>query len=194
MTRQGVLERGTMRLKSPILRPTSRIHLGSLATPIGCDIRRQPIRLRRRLRCCRRTRGRFRFRSKARRSLNRRVRPGDVIVVPGGGDVMVVGWVHRPGYFKVGSGLTVMGAIGAAGGPMYAADTDDVTLIRSTPKGSKRVGPLNLKKISEDKESDRPVRGNDVIDVPYSGLRIGPFIFYSVLSRMGVGGPAIPAF
>jgi protein involved in polysaccharide export with SLBB domain len=87
-----------------------------------------------------------------------------------------------------------MGAIGAAGGPMYAADTDDVTLIRSTPKGSKTVVPLNLKKISEGKESDLPVKGNDVIDVPYSGLRIGPFIFYSVLSRMGVGGPAIPAF
>jgi len=128
------------------------------------------------------------------RYLNLPVRPGDVIVVPGGGDVMVVGWVHRPGYFKVGSGLTVMGAIGAAGGPMYAADTDDVTLIRSTPKGSKTVVPLNLKKISEGKESDLPVKGNDVIDVPYSGLRIGPFIFYSVLSRMGVGGPAIPAF
>src|SRR5579864_1366811 len=52
------------------------------------------------------------------RYLNLPVRPGDVIVVPGGGDVMVVGWVQRPGYFKVGSGLTVMGAIGAAGGPM----------------------------------------------------------------------------
>src|SRR5260370_23573925 len=84
--------------------------------------------------------------------LNMPVRPGDVIVVPGGGDVMVVGWVHRPGYFKVGSGLTVMGAIGAAGGPMYAAHTDDVTLIRSTPKGSKAGVPLKLKKISQGKE------------------------------------------
>jgi polysaccharide biosynthesis/export protein len=128
------------------------------------------------------------------RYLNLPVRPGDVIVVPGGGDVMVVGWVQRPGFFKVGSGLTVMGAIGAAGGPMYAADTSAVTLIRSTPNGSKTLVPLNLKKISEGKESDIPVKGNDVIDVPYSGLRIGPYIFYSVLSRMGVGGPAIPAF
>ena len=128
------------------------------------------------------------------RYLNLPVRPGDVIVVPGGGDVMVVGWVHRPGYFKVGSGLTVMGAIGAAGGPMYAADTGAVTLIRSVPNGSKTVLPLNLKNISEGKESDIPVKGNDVIDVPYSGLRIGPYIFYSIISRMGLGGPAIPAF
>ena len=128
------------------------------------------------------------------RYLNLPVRPGDVIVVPGGGDVMVVGWVERPGFFKVGSGLTVMGAIGAAGGPMYAADTNAVTLIRSTSNGSKTVVPVNLKNISEGKESDIPVKGNDVIDVPYSGLRIGPYIFYSVLSRMGVGGPAVPAF
>jgi protein involved in polysaccharide export with SLBB domain len=128
------------------------------------------------------------------RYLNLPVRPGDVIVVPGGGDVMVVGWVQRPGYFKVGSGLTVMGAVGAAGGPMYAADTTDVTLIRSTPNGSKTVVPVNLKNISEGKESDIPVKGNDVIDVPYSGLRIGPYIFYSIISRMGLGGPAIPAF
>jgi protein involved in polysaccharide export with SLBB domain len=124
--------------------------------------------------------------------LNLPARPGDVIVVPGGGDVMVVGWVHRPGYFAVGSGLTVMGAIGAAGGPMFAANTDEVTLIRSTKGGSKVVLPVNLEKISKGEESDIPVKANDVIDVPYSGLRIGPYIFYSILSRMGIGAP-IPA-
>ena len=57
--------------------------------------------------------------------INLPMRPGDVIVVPGGGNVMVVGWVQTPGYFQVGSGLTVLGAIGAAGGPMYAANTKD---------------------------------------------------------------------
>src|SRR5258708_2375044 len=45
--------------------------------------------------------------------LNMPGRPGDVIVVPGGRDVMVVGWVQNPGHFQVGSGLTVPGAIGA---------------------------------------------------------------------------------
>jgi SLBB domain len=59
--------------------------------------------------------------------INLPMRPGDVIVVPGGGNVMVVGWVQTPGYFQVGSGLTVLGAIGAAGGPMYAANTKDIT-------------------------------------------------------------------
>jgi protein involved in polysaccharide export with SLBB domain len=125
------------------------------------------------------------------RFINMPVRPGDVIVVPGGGDVMVVGWVQHPGYFRVGSGLTVMGAIGAAGGPMYAANTSDVALIRSEGN-SKVTVSVDLEKIAQGKEADLPVKANDVIDVPYSGVRIGPYIFYTILSRMGVMGPAIP--
>lgn len=126
------------------------------------------------------------------RYLNLPVRPGDVIMVPGGGQVMVVGWVQNPGHFDVGSGLTILGAVGEAGGPMYAADTTDVVLIRSEKDGSKASIPVNLEKISRGQETDIPVQANDVVDVPYSGWRIGPYIFYSVLTRMGVMGPAIP--
>ncbi len=122
--------------------------------------------------------------------INLPMRPGDVIVVPGGGNVMVVGWVQTPGYFQVGSGLTVLGAIGAAGGPMYAANTKDITLIRSNQNGSKETIPINLDKISKGEAPDLPVKANDVIDVPYSNVRIGPYVFYSILSRMGIGTPA----
>lgn len=124
--------------------------------------------------------------------LNMPMRPGDVLIVPGGGDVMVVGWVQTPGRFQAGSGLTVLGAIGAAGGPMYAADTSRIALIRSTKEGSKTTIPVNLDKISRGEEQDIPVKANDVIDVPYSDWRIGPYIFYSVIARMGLGAPAIP--
>jgi protein involved in polysaccharide export with SLBB domain len=122
--------------------------------------------------------------------INLPMRPGDVIVVPGGGNVMVIGWVQTPGYFQVGSGLTVLGAIGAAGGPMYAANTKDITLIRSNRDGTKDTIPINLDKISTGETSDLPVKANDVIDVPYSSVRIGPYVFYSILSRMGIGTPA----
>ena len=122
--------------------------------------------------------------------INLPMRPGDVIVVPGGGNVMVVGWVQSPGYFQVGSGLTVLGAIGAAGGPMYAANTKDITLIRSNKDGSKDTIPINLDKISKGDGADLAVKANDVIDVPYSNVRIGPYVFYSILSRMGIGSPA----
>jgi polysaccharide biosynthesis/export protein len=124
--------------------------------------------------------------------LNMPVRPGDVLMVPGGGEVMVVGWVQHPGHFEVGSGLTVLGAIGAAGGPMYAADTTDIHLVRTRRDGSKLVLRMNLSKIKDGTEADLPVRGNDVIDVPYSDLKIGPYVFYSILTRVGVGAP-IPA-
>ena len=126
------------------------------------------------------------------RYMNLPVRPGDVLVVPGGGQVMVVGWVHNPGHFAVGSGLTVLGAIGEAGGPMYAADTKEITLMRSDRAGSKTAIPVNLEKISHGEEADIPVKANDVLDVPYSPLRIGPYIFYSVVARIGIAGPAIP--
>jgi protein involved in polysaccharide export with SLBB domain len=122
--------------------------------------------------------------------INLPMRPGDVIVVPGGGNVMVIGWVQRPGYFQVGSGLTVLGAIGAAGGPMYAANTKDITLIRSNTNGTKDAIPIDLDKISTGETTDLPVKANDVIDVPYSSVRIGPYVFYSILSRMGIGAPA----
>jgi protein involved in polysaccharide export with SLBB domain len=122
--------------------------------------------------------------------INLPMRPGDVVVVPGGGNVMVVGWVQTPGYFQVGSGLTVLGAIGAAGGPMYAANTKDITLIRSNKDGTKETIPINLDSISKGQASDLAVKANDVIDVPYSSVRIGPYVFYSILSRMGIGTPA----
>ncbi len=124
--------------------------------------------------------------------LNMPVRPGDVIIVPGGGDVMVVGWVQNPGHFQVGSGLTVLGAIGAAGGPMFAANRSDVHLVRTRRDGSKLVLKIDLDKIQNGQEADFPVRGNDVIDVPYSTVKVGPYVFYQMLSKMAVGGPAIP--
>ncbi len=124
--------------------------------------------------------------------LNMPTRPGDVIVVPGGGEVMVIGWVQNPGHFQVGSGLTALGAIGAAGGPMYAANRSDVHLIRTRRDGSKLVVKIDLDKIKNGEEADFPVRGNDVIDVPYSTVKVGPYVFYQILSKMSVGGPAVP--
>lgn len=124
--------------------------------------------------------------------LNMPVRPGDVLVVPGGGEVMVVGWVQNPGHFQVGSGLTVLGAIGAAGGPMYAANTSEVHLIRTRSNGSKMVLTMDLNKIKDGTQRDLAVRGNDVVDVPYSDLKIGPYVFYQILTRMYVGGPSLP--
>lgn len=121
--------------------------------------------------------------------MNMPVEPGDIIVVPGGGNVMVTGWVYRPGYFQVGSGLTVLGAVGSAGGAMYAADPADATLMRSDGNGNKIAIPINLEKIAKGEDPDVPVRANDVIDVPYSDAKIGPYVVYNVLTRMMIPLP-----
>jgi len=124
------------------------------------------------------------------RYMNMPVRPGDVLIVPGGGNVMVTGWVYKPGFFQVGSGLTVLGAVGSAGGAMYAAEPTEATLIRSDATGNKVSIPVNLDKIASGADPDIPVRANDVIDVPYSDLKIGPYVVYNILTRMAVPLPA----
>jgi protein involved in polysaccharide export with SLBB domain len=121
---------------------------------------------------------------------NMPVKPGDIVVVPGGGNVMVTGWVYRPGFFQVGSGLTVLGAVGSAGGAMYAAAPASAVLIRSDATGNKVSIPIDLNKIAKGEEADIPVRANDVIDVPYSDLRIAPYVVYNVLTRMAIPLPA----
>ena len=121
--------------------------------------------------------------------LNMPVEPGDVLVVPGGGNVMVTGWVFHPGFFQVGSGLTVLGAVGSAGGAMYAANAADATLIRTDANGNKVSIPVDLDKIAKGEDPDIPVHANDVIDVPYSVAKIGPYVVYNILSKMMVPLP-----
>jgi hypothetical protein len=124
------------------------------------------------------------------RYMNMPVEPGDIVVVPGGGNVMVTGWVYKPGFFQVGSGLSVLGAVGSAGGAMYAADPTSATLMRSDGSGNKIAIPINLNAIASGAAPDIPVRANDVIDVPYSDARIGPYVVYNVLTRMAIPLPA----
>ena len=62
-------------------------------------------------------------------------RPGDVVIVPGSGDVLVDGWVENPGAYKISPGMTVLGVIAAAGGAKFAADTSTVKVIRQGKTG-----------------------------------------------------------
>ena len=75
-------------------------------------------------------------------------RPGDILMIPGGGEVLVQGWVEKPGAYKITSGLTILGAVAAAGGPLYPADTSAVRLIRSEKVGSKKSMIADLERSS----------------------------------------------
>ena len=115
------------------------------------------------------------------------VRPGDLILVPGGGEVMVIGWVRAPGRFQITPGLTALEAIAAAGGPLYAGDQSEVRLIRTGPSGTKRIIPVNFAAIKKGNSEDPAVFPNDVIEVPVSTVKIVPYELFTLIGRTGLG-------
>lgn len=95
-------------------------------------------------------------------------RPGDVIVVPERGAVLVEGYVKRPGAYSISPGLGVLGAVAAASGPEFASDTAEVWLIRPAEDGIKVTHTLDLERIQRGEQSDIPVRPGDIVRVPSS--------------------------
>jgi len=114
-------------------------------------------------------------------------RPGDVLIVPNGGEVLVEGWVQKPGGYKITSGLTASGAIAAAGGTLFAADKDAVRLIRSGKHGERLTIPVDIAGIDKGHASDIPVQEGDVIQVPYSSVKIAPYGLGYLIGKVGVG-------
>ena len=120
------------------------------------------------------------------------IRPGDVIMVPGSGEVLVEGWVEKPGSYKITPGLTLLGALAAAGGSTFAADAGAVALLRTTKNGEKLLFSADLNKIRQGEEPDIPVQEGDVVEVPSSGLRLiayGLYRFFSTAMHVGATVP-----
>ncbi len=111
-------------------------------------------------------------------------RPGDVIMVPGGGEVLVGGWVEKPASYKITPGLTVLGAVAAAGGPHFAADTNSVKVIRTGKEGEKIFFLADLEKIKHGESSDIPVQEGDVIEVSSSTSKLVPYGLYHFFSSV----------
>jgi len=86
-------------------------------------------------------------------------RPGDVIMVPGGAQVLVEGWVEKPGAYPVTPGLTVAGVVAAAGGPLYPADLENIRVIRPEKDGTKAVATVNLEGIKSGDAEDIRLKG-----------------------------------
>ena len=120
-------------------------------------------------------------RGDSRAYLSMPARPGDVIFVPEAGEVMVQGWVQKPGNYKITPGLTAQGAVAAAGGPMFAADTGSSRMTRITKSGEKLTTLINVE------DADMPVQEGDVIDVPYSTAKVVPYGVADFIEHVGVG-------
>jgi polysaccharide export outer membrane protein len=122
--------------------------------------------------------------------LNMPALPGDIVMVPGGGEVLIQGWVEKPGAYKITSGLTILGAMAAAGGTSYPADTASVELIRTNPQGHKSTFVADLDAIKSGAQPDLPLREGDVINVVSYGPKLVAYGFYRLFTsvfNVGVG-------
>jgi len=111
-------------------------------------------------------------------------RPGDVVVVPVAGQVMVQGWVISPGAFAVTPGMTLLGAVSAAGGALFSWKAE---LLRGDARGNKTITEYSLSKLESGEQRDPSVQSADVVMVEKSVAGAVPFAFYSLFQKFGTG-------
>lgn len=111
-------------------------------------------------------------------------RPGDVIIVPVAGEVMVQGWVNKPGAFRITPGMTILGAVSAAGGASFSTSTE---LIRSDKTGQHVTAQFDLTDLANGTEADVPVQSGDVVVVEPSIAGAIPYTFLQILNHFGSG-------
>jgi polysaccharide biosynthesis/export protein len=119
---------------------------------------------------------------------------GDVIFVPELGQVLVEGWVEKPGSYSITPGLRILGAIGAAGGALYPADLESVELVRVKPNGRKEVKSVDLTAVETGESRDLLVDDADVIQVGYNTAKVIPYGIYQAFTDVfHVGAYVAPA-
>ena len=102
------------------------------------------------------------------------VKPNDVITVPKGEMVYVLGAVKKSGGFVLGSRekVTVLQALAMAEGLDRFASTGNAKIVRKTGGGNKPTEiHVDLKRLLEGKGIDIALADNDILFVPISGTR-----------------------
>ena len=98
--------------------------------------------------------------------------PQDVISVPRGEMVYVVGQVPRAGGFilRERETLSVLQALSLAGGLDATAQPQNARILRPAPGGGTRAEiPVDLRKIMAAQAGDVPLQSEDILFVPTSG-------------------------
>jgi polysaccharide biosynthesis/export protein len=122
--------------------------------------------------------------------LNMPARPGDIILVPTAGTVTVVGWVQNPGSFAISPGMTVLGAVTAAGGAVYSWHAE---VLRTDENGERVVKQFSLSDLESGAQRDIPVEAGDVVLVEKSVIGAVPYALWELFDRFGTGvGMGIP--
>ncbi len=101
---------------------------------------------------------------------NIKVEPGDVITVPKGKMIYVVGDVNRAGGFVIGENdtLTVLKAISLAEGLKGTADSAHARILRSIGPGEHAEESFDVRKLLAGKTKDVPLRADDILFIPSS--------------------------
>jgi polysaccharide export outer membrane protein len=116
-------------------------------------------------------------------------RPGDVVSLEPAGSVLVDGWVEKPGSYPVTRGLTVGGAVAAAGGSGFAANRRQAVVKRVYGAGEDRFFVVDLDAVARGLAPDMPVTDGDVVRLPASMARLVPWGAWIVAREMvHVGG------
>lgn len=111
-------------------------------------------------------------------------RPGDVVMLPIAGEVMVQGWVRSPGAFRIMPGMTVLASVSAAGGAMFSRTAE---LLRTDSNARHTRTAFDLSKLAKGAVPDVPVQSGDVIVVDRSVIGAVPYTFMQLFNRFGAG-------
>lgn len=117
------------------------------------------------------------------------VRPGDTIMVLGGGKIFVQGWVEEPGAYEMKRGMTVLAAVAEAGGVSYPAKKNTVQILRESGGSEREVLVVDLNQIEDGLAHDVPLREGDIIEVDSTGAKLaayGVYHFFTNVMRMGL--------
>ena len=118
------------------------------------------------------------------------VRPNDVITVPQGDVVYVIGAVNKAGGFTLSDhqDLSVLEALSLAGGLDKEASAGKSKVLRKAPGSINRTEmPVDLKKILAGKASDVPLYPNDILFIPTSGSKNASVKILQALLAAGTG-------
>jgi polysaccharide export outer membrane protein len=122
------------------------------------------------------------------------VRPGDVISVSPAGNVTVQGWVDKPGAYPVTRGLSLTGAVAAAGGPSFPADRQHAVLRHALDAGGEQRITADLDAIARGAAPDISVCDGDVIEVPSSKAKLIPWGAWAAIKEVFRVGGTVAVF
>jgi protein involved in polysaccharide export with SLBB domain len=117
-------------------------------------------------------------------------RPGDAVMIPIAGQVMVQGWVQTPGAYHITPGMTLLGAVSAAGGATFSWTA---ALLRTDADGKETFTEFSLNKLRNGQSRDVAVQSGDVVVVERSAIGAVPYTLFALFQHFGTGvGMGIP--